>query len=213
MTAASKADLVLIGCGGHAKVVLEAIWARTPKRRVIVLDDNPAAGTSRLLGVPVLGTRDWLLGANYSLKVVAAIGDNRARLSLIRWIAGQNFGMETVIHPSAVLGSTVEIGRAAFLSAGSIVIADSKIGRGAIINTGASIDHDCVIGEAAHIGPGVRLCGNVTIGPRSLLGVGVAVRPGISIGADVVVGAGSTVVSDLPDAGVYIGSPARRFKS
>jgi UDP-perosamine 4-acetyltransferase len=202
-------DLVLIGSGGHAKVVLEAIRARNPDRKVIILDDDPAAAQRTVLGLEVSGTRDWLVANTWRGRVALGIGDNGARGELLHWLAERGFEAETVVHPSAIVGATADIGDGSFLGAGSIVLADATIGAGAIVNTGASVDHDCMVGAAAHLGPGVRLCGNVTVGAHSLVGVGTAVRPGVSIGANAVVGAGSAVVCDLAAGGTYAGCPAR----
>lgn len=202
-------DLIVFGSGGHAKVVLEAVRALEPDRRIAILDDRPGTAGRSVLGIPIAGTRDWLASNAAGASVALGIGDNAARLELLDWIVAQGREVETVIHPSAIVGATVEIGAGAFLAAGSIAIADAKIGRGAILNTGCSVDHDCIIGDGAHIAPGVRLCGTVTVGARTLIGVGSAVRPGIRIGSDVVIGAGSAVVADIPDGAVYAGCPAR----
>lgn len=204
--------LVLLGAGGHAKVVLEAVRARTPDRAVIIVDDDPAAAGRSVLDLPVSGDRRWLLANAPGAKVALGIGDNGARADLLHWLTANGFEAEAVVHPSAIVGATAQIGAGAFLAAGSIVIADAKIGAGAIVNTGASVDHDCVVGAGAHLGPGVRLCGNVTVGALALVGVGTAVRPGVSIGANVVIGAGSAVVGDLPADGIYAGCPARPIK-
>ena len=202
-------ELVVFGCGGHAKVVIESVLASDPKRVVHVVDDDPETIERSVLGIPVSGRRDWLASNATGASVALGIGGNRARLDVLDWLVSQGREIETVIHPSAIVGATVGVGAGTFFSAGSIAIGDARIGRGAIINTGASVDHDCVIGDGVHIGPGVRLCGNVRVAERSLIGVGSAVRPGISIGADVIVGAGSAVVGDLADGGTYCGCPAR----
>lgn len=202
-------NLIVFGSGGHAKVVIEAVRARDPSREIFVVDDNPDAAGRTVLGIPIAGTRDWLSSNQPDASVALGVGNNRTRLEVLEWLPSQGREVETVIHPSAMVGASVEVGVGAFFSAGSIAIAEAKIGRAAIVNTGASVDHDCVLGDAVHIGPGVRLCGNVRVGARSLIGVGSAVRPGITIAADVVVGAGSAVVSDLTEAGIYCGCPAR----
>jgi sugar O-acyltransferase (sialic acid O-acetyltransferase NeuD family) len=203
--------LVVFGSGGHAKVVAEAVLARTPHCDIILLDDSPGAHDRRILGIPVRGGRDELERSR-GAPVALGIGDNQSRSSLIAWLTEQGHPLETIIHPAATIGASVQIGAGAFLAAGAIAIADAWIGRGAIINTGASVDHDCVVGETAHIGPGVRLCGEVSVGPRTLVGVGTAVRPRIRIGSDCVIGAGSAVVCDLPDGGNYAGCPARPIR-
>lgn len=205
--------LIVFGSGGHAKVIVEAVLARTPEREIVILDDDPRSAARTILGLPVSGTREWLAANAAGAPVALGIGDNRARSALVEWLAAEGRSAETVVHPSAIVGASVEIGAGAFAAAGAILVADARIGRGAIVNTAASVDHDCVIGDCAHIGPGVRLCGNVRVGARTLIGVGSAVRPGIAIGDDVVVGAGSAVVSDLPSGGTYAGCPARPLRS
>ena len=204
--------LVVLGAGGHAKVVIEAALARDPGRQIVILDDDPDVQDRQIFGFRAAGTREWLKANAPDAPVTLGIGNNRARLEALEWLLARGRQLETVIHPTANVGRTVEIGAGSFLAAGSIAIADSRIGRAAIINTAASVDHDCDIGEGAHIGPGARLCGNVRVGARSLIGVGTAVRPSIAIGADVSVGAGSAVVCDLADGGVYAGCPARLIR-
>lgn len=201
--------LVVFGSGGHAKVVVEAVRARTPDRTIVILDDSPAAEGRQLLGIAVAGGRALLSDRFESAPVALAIGDNAARSALMRSLLAGGRVLETIIHPAATVGATVSIGAGAFVAAGAIVIADARIGAGAIINTAASVDHDCDIREAAHIAPGVRLCGNVTVGARTVVGVGSAVRPGITIGPDLVIGAGSVVVCDLDEPGTFAGNPAR----
>ena len=203
--------LIVFGSGGHAKVVVEAILARTPDREVVILDDSEEAKGRYVLGKEVIGGRgelDLLTGAS----IVPAIGNNKARAEFLSWLRERGCRIETVVHPAATVAPSVKIGDGAFVSAGAIVIAEARIGAGAIVNTAASVDHDCIVGEAAHVGPGVHLCGNVRIGARTLVGVGSSVRPGISICEDVLLGAGSVVVEDIEEAGTYAGSPARRLR-
>lgn len=203
--------LVVFGSGGHAKVVIEAVLARTPQREIVILDDSAESQHRSIFGIGVAGTRS-LLPSMTGLPVALAIGDNRARAELMAWLRGQGRSLETIVHPAAVVATSVEIGPGAFVSAGAIVIAEARIGAAAIINTGASVDHDCVIGEAAHIAPGVHLCGNVRVGARTLVGVGTAVRPGVSICEDVVLGAGSVVVRDIHEPGTFVGNPAQLLR-
>jgi sugar O-acyltransferase (sialic acid O-acetyltransferase NeuD family) len=210
---AVKTDtLVVFGSGGHSKVIVEAIRARTPDRAVTIIDDGPAANSRSVLGISVSGGRDLLSRDYVGASVALAVGDNRARSELMEWLSSNGYGLETVIHPHAVIGATVDVGAGAFVAAGALVIADARIGRGAIINTAASVDHDCDIGEAAHIAPGVHLCGNVNVGPRTLVGVGSCARPGITIAADVTIGAGSVIVAHITASGTFAGNPARPLR-
>jgi sugar O-acyltransferase (sialic acid O-acetyltransferase NeuD family) len=201
-------EIAVLGSGGHAKVVIEAILARSPGCRIILLDDAAEAAGRTIFGIPVAGGRDRLDG-HPDAAVALGIGDNLARSRVMQWLQQRGRRLETVIHPNAIVATSVSIGPGAFIGAGAITIAEARIGAGAIINTGASVDHDCEIGEAAHIAPGVRLCGSVSVGDRTLIGVGSAIRPGTKIADDVIVGAGSVVVADILSPGTYVGNPAR----
>jgi sugar O-acyltransferase (sialic acid O-acetyltransferase NeuD family) len=203
--------LVVFGCGGHAKVVIEAVLARTPNREIVILDDDPATHGGSVLDIRVAGGRELLSGFRGS-PVVLAVGSNNARSKVMQWLGEQGHELETVIHPAAFVGSTANIAEGVFVSAGAIAIAEARIGRGAIINTAASVDHDCVVGDCAHIAPGVHLCGDVTIGARTLVGTGSVVRPGTSVCDDVILGAGAVVVRDITEPGTFVGNPARRLK-
>jgi sugar O-acyltransferase (sialic acid O-acetyltransferase NeuD family) len=193
--------LVIIGAGGHAKVVVEAVRARTPDRKIILLDDEPQNQGRSVLDVMVEGGRDRLSADLKCATVALGVGNNEARSAIMVWLTSRGHQLETVIHPAAVVGPTVVVGSGAFIAAGSIAIAEATIRAGAIINTAASVDHDCDVGEAAHIAPGVRLCGNVHVGARTLIGVGSSVRPGVTIGPDV------------PGPGCFAGCPARPLSS
>lgn len=197
-------DLIVVGAGGHAKVVVAT--ARAAGLRVAaIVDDTSARWGTTVLGVPVSGPSEPVLADPEAL-VVLAIGDNAARR---RRASGARCRFAAVVHPSAIVDPTVRIGAGSVVFAGTVIQPDAAIGDHAIVNTAASIDHDCVLGEAVHVAPGCRLAGNVTLGDEVFLGIGVVVIPGISIGARTLVGAGATVVRDLPADVLAAGVPAR----
>ena len=105
-----------------------------------------------------------------------AIGDNAQRKAKFEALKS-HFHFHNLIHPSAILGSGVEIGDGTIIMAGAVVQARARIGKHCIINTCASVDHDCIIGDYAHIAPGAHLCGHVEVGEGSLVGVGVGIAP------------------------------------
>lgn len=200
----------VFGAGGHAKVVIDA-WQAGGGSVAGIWDDNPASAGARLIGVPVLGSRE-MIDATDPLPVAPAIGNNRARFDLIEWLLARGVPLQTVVHPHAVVARSASLGAGVFLAAGAIVNPDAMLGDGVIVNTGASVDHDCRIGPSVHIGPGARLCGNVTIGARTLIGVGAAIIPGIRIGDDAVIGAGTTIVRDVPSGATVCGAANRMLR-
>lgn len=200
--------LILVGAGGHAKVVLEAILAGGGEPSLAVLDDAEAPGKT-LLGHSVRGSRSWLLENWAGAPVVPAIGSNAVRARLIEWLLQNGRSLRAVRHPSATISPSAVVAEGSFVAPGAVINAEARILEGAIINTAASIDHDCRIGFAAHVAPGARLCGGVQIGARTLVGAGSVIIPGVKVGEGCVIGAGSVVIRDLMDGARVAGSPAR----
>jgi UDP-perosamine 4-acetyltransferase len=203
-----QAAVLIVGAGGHAKVVIELLQAQG--RRVGGLVDADAS-PRQVLGVPVVGT-DADLSRLYSPSLnlaFVAIGDNQTRLMLGRHVQSIGFQLVNAISPAAVVSPSCRLGAGIAVMAGAIINADAEICDFAIINTGASIDHDCIVGEASHIGPGATIAGCVTIGRQAFLGVGSHVIPQLSIGDGALIGAGSCVVRNIPAYAVARGVPAR----
>ncbi len=198
-------DVILIGGGGHAKVVADAVL-RSGDRLLGFLDDD--ARKTELLGAPRLGAvSDW---ANYADagRFLLAVGDNRMREALaqklsVRW--------HIAIHPAAVIGEGVRVGEGSAVMAGAVVNAGAAVGRHCIVNTGAVVEHDNRIADFVHLSPRATLCGSVSVGERSHIGAGAVVINNRSVCADVVVGAGAVVARDITEPGTYVGVPARRL--
>lgn len=199
---------IVIGAGGHSKVVIATIEA-AGDIVLGLLDDNTARHGEQVLGRPILGsiTPDMIPSGAV---VVLAIGANLDRQ---RAAARLPAAFASVVHPSAVVHPSVTIGEGTVIFAGAIVQPDTTIGSHVIVNTAASIDHDNRIGAFAHVAPGAHLSGTVTVGEGALIGIGSAVIPGMNIGAWATVGGGSAVVHDVPVAAVVGGAPAKELRN
>jgi sugar O-acyltransferase (sialic acid O-acetyltransferase NeuD family) len=204
--------LLVIGAGGHGKVVAETALASGQWTDIAFLDGR-FPELSEALGWPVVGSdaepRSFL--SRYPHAFVA-IGDNRSRVLRITELLDMGYQILTVVHPTACVSPTAKLGVGTIVVAAAVVNACSKLGRGCIVNTGATVDHDCTLGDGVHISPGAHVGGEVTIGARSWIGIGAAIRHCIKIGKDVVVGAGAAVARDLPSRVTAVGVPARVIK-
>lgn len=203
---AMQPRLVVVGAGGHAKVVIATARA-AGYRELHLVDHQSSRWGEQVLGLSVAGGVDEIL-ADESMLAILAIGDNTVRMRL----ATSRCQFATLVHPSAVVDGSVLLGSGSVVFAGAVIQPDSRLGPHAIVNTSASIDHDCAIGTAVHIAPGVRLAGNVTVGDGAFVGVGVAVIPNVTIGQMATVGAGATVIRDVPAGATVVGTPARSLR-
>ncbi len=205
----SVQPVLVVGAGGHAKVVIELIQAEGCYRIAGLIDADPTPRT--VMGLQVIGTdRDLaqLRGSGLD-KAFVALGDNQRRLAIGRDLERLGFEIVNAISPAAVISASAQLGRGVAIMAGAVVNAAATIGDFAIVNTGAVIDHDATMGEGSHLSPGCALAGNVKIGRLAFLGVGASAIPGVTVGAGAIVGAGACIVNDIPAAAVARGVPAK----
>jgi sugar O-acyltransferase (sialic acid O-acetyltransferase NeuD family) len=200
--------LYVFGGGGHAKVVISCLQARG-LRVMGIFDDNSSLHGKKIMSVPVLGAVED--SRKYKIKkAVIGIGSNSIREKLAlefpyNWIS--------VIHPDAIVHSSVELGKGSVVFPGAVINADAKISEHAIVNTGAIIEHDCVVESFAHLCPGTILAGGGKVGKGSFLGAGVTVIPGKKVGSYSTLGAGAVVTDDIPDLVTAVGVPAKIIKN
>ena len=206
--------LLLLGAGGHARVVAETALTTGSFSRIAFLDDR-CTGAAQLpdqLGWPVIGPFTAALDPHTRQQfpaVLVAIGNAAVRLQWLPRLAALGYQLPVVIHPTAWVSPSAQLSAGSVVFAQAAIQAQAVIGSGAILNTGCSVDHDAQLGDGVHICPGARLAGEVQVGDRSWIGIGSSVIQQIRIGADVTVGAGAAVVSDLPDGVTAVGVPAR----
>lgn len=203
------ARLLVLGAGGHGKVVADCARATGRWREIRLYDDALEAGTVRGAWQTFGKLPDLIADLGPHDEVFVAIGRSQTRLRVLQELAAQGATVAVVIHPAAVVSPGVSIGAGSLVVAGAVVNVDARIGRGCIVNTRASVDHDCALGDGVHVCPGATLAGTVTVGPGAWIGAGSTVREGITIGVDAFVAAGAVVVRDVPDGVTVAGIPAR----
>lgn len=191
-------EFVVIGAGGHGKVIIEIIEA-TGGTVSYVNDADPSLTT-------VLGYKVSTNEPSAQQNAVIAVGNNRIRKKIASRLECM---FVAAIHPSATLSPRCVIGEGTVVMAGATINADVRLGKHCIVNTNASIDHDCVIGDYAHISPGVSLAGGVQVGEGTQVGIGASVIPGVRIGKWAVIGAGAAIIEDVPDNAIVTGVPGK----
>lgn len=211
----------LIGGGGHAAVVADAITRANAIVHAIYDDEDvnlphpplgdDARGRTEIAGVAIKPFRSWTTveASERPHALHIAVGNIQLRADLIEDVLETDASFISVIDPNAIISTSATIGVGAFVAAGAIVNASAEIGDHAIINTSAVVEHDCVVGENSHIAPGATLCGGAVVGRGALIGAGAIALPGSVIGPACVVGAGAVVRGELAAGSTVVGVPAR----
>lgn len=200
-----KERLVIIGAGGHGKVVAD-IALKNGYTDICFVDDNEKCD---VMGFPVIGSIDETENLNDGkTDFIIGIGNNAVRKRIaekydVNWV--------TIVHPSAQIASHVTIGLGTVVMANAVANPCTTIGKHCIINTSAVVEHDNSIEDYVHISPGVKLSGNVAIGKNTWIGTGASVINNVKICEGTVVGAGSVVVDSINKRGTYFGVVSSKY--
>jgi acetyltransferase EpsM len=203
-------EFVIIGNGGHSKVISDMVRSNKENEIVGYLDDK--FETIKLVDNHFYGpisSAQNLTECFSDLKFVIAIGNNSVRKKIVGKLDFPDEYYATVIHKSAVISPGAEIGLGTVVMPNAVINADAKIGRHAIVNTGSVVEHDCKIGDFAHICPHAVLTGGVQIEEGVSVGAGAAIIPNITVKEWAVIGAGATVISNISSGWTAVGTPAR----
>ena len=209
-------SIVLIGCSGHAKVIIDIVEKQNQFKIAGFLDATKSIGES-VLGYRVLGKDSDLPSLEKSAGISAgiiAIGDNFIRHNVAKQISeiAPKFAFISAIHPAALIAKDCKVGRGTVIMAGVVVNPSSTIGDFCILNTNASLDHDCVMEDFSSLAPRACTGGNVHIGKFSAISIGATLTHGIKIGDHSVIGAGAVVLEDIPAEVTAFGVPAKTVK-
>jgi sugar O-acyltransferase (sialic acid O-acetyltransferase NeuD family) len=200
-----RTKLKLIGCGGHCKVVLDALFLEHSDYDISLCDDNESLHGKEICGCIIDSTIDSL--AEFDGFVHITIGNNAARERIVNALH-PDAKLLTIKHPKACISASANINPGSFIAAMSILAPDCSVGTSSIINHGAIIDHEVIVGDYTHIAPNVTLGGQVQVGKRVLIGAGAIILPGIKIGDGAIVGAGAVVTKDVKNSTTVMGVPA-----
>ncbi|MDB4638774.1 NeuD/PglB/VioB family sugar acetyltransferase [bacterium] len=190
-------SLLLIGCGGHARSLIELIESTT-EWQIHGLVGLPDQVGRRVLGYSVMGCDDDLSVLREECPAaVLAIGqilDSAPRVRLAKQLEQLGFQFPVLISPHAVVSRYAQLGLGTTVGHGVIVNAGAVVGNHCIINSCALVEHDVQIGHHCHVSTGVLVNGGVQIGSDSFIGSGAIIREGLTLPPLTVIGAGKRVM-------------------
>lgn len=203
-------NIYIIGAGGHSKVIIALLESLSISVTGIV-DDDCNKLHQEILGIPIIGNIDslkQLANSHANIKAIIGIGNNAIRKKIAEKFRYTAIEWLVAIHENAYVHHSVYLGEGSVIFAGAIIQPDVTIGQHCIINTSAHIDHDCMIADYVHVAPGVGLAGNVHVEEGAFMGIGSKAIPNAQVGAWSTVGAGATVIKDIPNSVIAVGTPA-----
>lgn len=207
----SLQGLLIVGGGGHGRVVAEAAFLSRRFSRLLVIDPNAAAGWTFSL-CPCVSSEVNADARPTDWQFISAVGEPALRQRLFDEFVGKGFDPASVFHPAAIISPSALIGRGVAVLGGAVVATLARIGDGVIVNHNAVVEHESEVAAFAHVAPGAVLAGGAKLGEKSFLGSNSSVRHGKSVGSCIVIGNGTAVVTDICEPGIYGGTPARMLK-
>ena len=201
--------LAIVGAGGHGRVIADA--AQCGGWTGVEFYDDAWPHTARHNGPwQIRGDVTLLLERLHEYDgVIVGIGDNQMRADVQQKLLAAGAPLTCVLHPASIISRHAELGAGCAVFARAVVNAGAHVGAGVILNTGCTVEHDCILEDFVHIGPNAGLGGGVCVGRHSWVGLGANVNHLIRIGRDSTVGSGATVVRDVADGMIAVGTPAR----
>lgn len=199
--------IVLYGCGGHARSIINTILKTGEKTELLLVDNNAGKG-ELIMGCQT--ANEYTLTANDYY--IAAIGNNELRKRAFNYLVKEHIDhCISIVSASADIGIDVKIGRGTFIAANTYVGPQAVVGDNVIINTGSVVEHEVEIGSHTHIAPNATICGRTKIGSNVLCGTGATIIDKIEVCDDVIIGAGAVITENIMEAGTYVGVPARKI--
>ncbi len=204
--------LIILGAGGHGRVVADCAESLGIYTDIIFLDDCFSARKKNAHWIIAGPISSWI-DYNDNTEFIVAMGNNLLRASLLQQLFSAKRCVATLIHPTAFVSEKCNLGLGVVIFANAVINVDAHIEDGCIINTSATIDHDCHIHAYCHISPGVNIAGGVEVGQYSWLGIGSSVVEYITIAKNTQSGAGAVITKSTQSNTLYLGIPATPVRS
>lgn len=207
-------DVVGLGAGDHAAVIIEALNAVGGYNIVGLLDPDISEFRIGNLTLPILGDDRLLVelpnrNIRYFFNGLGSVKSTTSRSEVFEKACACGLQPISIVHPTARISPSAQLGRGVIVLVGAYIGPRAKLNDNVLINTGAIVEHDCELGDHVHVAPGAILGGRVKVGPGVHVGMGSRVIQGCSIGERAIVGAGAVVVQEVKPHEIVVGVPAR----
>ena len=203
---------IIVGAGGHGRVLLDAIIA-SGFQAIGFTDPDETLHTVSIYGIPVLGADDVIQSFSTDqiqlANGIGSISSTVKRKEVYQYVMSMGYRFGSIIHPKSIVSPFAHLTAGVQVMAGAVIQPGASIEENSIINTGAVIDHDCIMGKHCHVGPGVLISGGVNIGEGVHVGTGACILQGVVVGSHALIAAGAVVIRDVASESKVAGVPAK----
>jgi sugar O-acyltransferase (sialic acid O-acetyltransferase NeuD family) len=209
-------EIILIGGGGHAKVVIDILEERGDYNILGIIAKNKGDGIG-IGGYQILGNDNDLQelfnkGVKFAAMGVGGYTNNTLRKRIYEDLKRIGFQVISAIHPTASISRTVLMGEGNVVFSGVVIGPYVRLGNNIIVATGSTIDHDSVLKDHSLISAGVTVGAETQIEEGALLALGSKIISGITICKGALIGAGAVITRNISEPGTYVGIPGKRIK-
>ena len=184
--------LLIIGAGGHGKVVAEAAELENKYNEISFLDDNDKV--DKIYDFKVIGKiKDYRNFKNKYKYSFLSIGNNEVLLKLIEELLNEGFIVPSIIHPRATVSKYSKLDFGTIVLSGSIVNVNCSIGKGCILNINSTLDHDSILEDGVHVSSGAVIRSMVKIGRLSTIRAGACITQEKIIKENTVINPGTVI--------------------
>lgn len=206
----STPKLLMVGAGGHARVLQEllaeagiALSGYVAPAGDCLLHGDLARFDESALTDGTLASGDYLL-----VNGIGSAGATTVRANVFAKLKSAGFSFLQLEAQTSHVSASASLGEGVQVLHGAVVHTDAVVDDNTIINTGAIVEHHNRIGANCHIAVGATLSGQVSVGSGTHVGANATVIQGVKIGANCIIGAGAVVLADVPDNHTAVGVPA-----
>ncbi|MEZ7500379.1 acetyltransferase [Flavobacterium sp. Arc3] len=195
-------NIIIIGCGSHASELVDYIeyinkHSNIKQFNIKGMIDN--INTHYLhynYKYEFIGNIDDHL-IDFEAYYLLGIGNISIRNKVLEEFRSKNAKFTGIIHPTALISNSAEIGEGTIISHNVSVGPKAKIGSFNVINSRCTIGHDTMIGDSNFLSPQVVLGGYAKIGNLNFLGTNSCLLPEIEIENNNKIMAGMTITSKV----------------
>lgn len=207
----NQRPLLILGTHVLAPEVADVI-SDIPGARVVGFVENMDRGrcAEPINGLPVHWIDDIAPLASTHAAICGIATTHRSRFTDQIDQLGMPFA--TLIHPTAHVSRTTELGPGTLVGAGVVIASHTRLGRQVFVNRGALIGHHTRIGDFVSVQPGANIAGACEIGEAAYVGMGAIVIDHMKVGRHAVIAAGAVVIEEVPDNVLVVGVPAKIAK-